>query len=135
MASTSTAPTARAASDILAADTAMGAVTLKVANLDRMTGYYTQGVGLDLIAQDGDLSILGRGTVPTLVLQYAPELKHASDSAAGLFHTAFLFSEKSDLAASVYSIARKFPNTFTGSSDHFVSEAFYFDDPDRKSVV
>src|SRR5690606_38829368 len=48
--------------------------------------------------------------------------------------TAFLFSEKSDLAASVYSIARKYPNTFTGSSDHFVSEAFYFDDPEGNGV-
>ena len=36
--------------DILAADTAMGAVTLKVANLDRMIGYYQQGVGLSLLA-------------------------------------------------------------------------------------
>lgn len=120
--------------DILAADTTMGAVTLKVAGLDRMTGYYTQGVGLDLISQNGDLSVLGRGGIPTLVLQYAPELKHASATAAGLFHTAFLFSERSDLAASVYSIARKYPNTFTGSSDHFVSNAFYFDDPEGNGV-
>lgn len=129
-----TATATTVAKDILAADTAMGAVTLKVANLDRMTGYYTQGVGLDLISHDGDMAILGRGTMPTLVLQYAPELKHAADSAAGLYHTAFLFSEKSDLAASVYSIARKFPNTFTGSSDHFVSNAFYFDDPEGNGV-
>ena len=41
--------------DILAADTSMGAVTLKVANLDRMIGYYTQGVGLELISQSGDI--------------------------------------------------------------------------------
>ncbi|HRN30087.1 MAG TPA: VOC family protein, partial [Terrimesophilobacter sp.] len=98
-----------AKADILAPDTAMGAVTLKVANLDRMIAYYAQGVGLDLISQDGDLAVLGRGATPTLVLQLAPELKHAPDGAAGLFHTAFLFSEKGDLAASVYSIARKYP--------------------------
>lgn len=122
------------AKDILAADTTMGAVTLKVAGLDRMTDYYTQGVGLDLLSQDGDLAVLGRAGVPTLVLQYAPELRQASENAAGLFHTAFLFSEKSDLAASVYSIARKYPNTFTGSSDHFVSNAFYFDDPEGNGV-
>lgn len=121
-------------SDILAPATTMGAVTLKVANLDRMVAYYQQGVGLDLISQDGDLAVLGRAGIPTLVLQYAPELKHAPENSAGLFHTAFLFSEKSDLAASVYSIARKYPNTFTGSSDHFVSEAFYFDDPEGNGV-
>lgn len=121
-------------SDILAAETSMGAVTLKVAHLDRMIAYYTQGVGLDLISHDGDSAILGRGINPTLVLQPAPELKHAPENAAGLFHTAFLFSDKGDLAASVYSVARKYPNTFTGSSDHFVSEAFYFDDPEGNGV-
>lgn len=120
--------------DILAADTAMGAVTLKVANLDRMIGYYQHGVGLSLLAQEGDSAILGRPGKPSLVLQLAPELKHASQGAAGLFHTAFLFDTKADLAASVYSVAQKYPTTFTGSSDHFVSEAFYFDDPEGNGV-
>lgn len=123
-----------ATQDILAADTAMGAVTLKVANLDRMIGYYSQGVGLSLLAQEGDSAILGRPGKPSLVLELAPELQHASINAAGLFHTAFLFDTKAELAASVYSVAQKFPNTFTGSSDHFVSEAFYFDDPEGNGV-
>ncbi|WP_168626055.1 MULTISPECIES: VOC family protein [unclassified Cryobacterium] len=125
---TTTAP------DILSAGTAMGAVTLKVANLDRMIAYYQLGVGLDLLAQDGDSAVLGRPGRPSLVLQYAPELKHASETAAGLFHTAFVFDNKSDLAASVYSVARRYPQTFTGSSDHFVSNAFYFDDPEGNGV-
>lgn len=120
--------------DILAADTAMGAVTLKVAGLDRMVDYYQHGVGLTLLAQEGDSAILGRPGNPSLVLQHAPELTHASESAAGLYHTAFLFAEKADLAASVYSVAQKHPNTFTGSSDHLVSEAFYFDDPEGNGV-
>src|SRR5690554_1724438 len=123
-----------ATQDILAAETAMGAVTLKVANLDRMIGYYQQGVGLSLLAQEGDSAILGRPGNPSLVLELAPELQHASQNAAGLFHTAFLFDTKAELAASVYSVAQKFPNTFTGSSDHFVSEAFYFDDPEGNGV-
>ena len=120
--------------DILAADTAMGAVTLKVANLDRMIGYYQQGVGLSLLAQEGDSAILGRPGKPSLILELAPELKHASQNAAGLFHTAFVYDTKAELAASVYSVAQKFPNTFTGSSDHLVSEAFYFDDPEGNGV-
>jgi catechol 2,3-dioxygenase len=84
-----------ATKDILAADTAMGAVTLKVANLDRMIGYYQQGVGLSLLAQEGDSAILGRPGKPSLVLELAPELQHASMNAAGLFHTAFLFDSES----------------------------------------
>jgi catechol 2,3-dioxygenase len=120
--------------DILSAGTGMGAVTLKVANLDRMVAYYQQGVGLDLLAQEGDSAILGRPGNPALILEVAKELKHAPDTAAGLYHTAFLFAEKADLAASVYSVARKYPQTFTGSSDHFVSEAFYFNDPEMNGV-
>lgn len=120
--------------DILAAGTGMGAVTLKVANLDRMVGFYQQGVGLTLLEQQGERAVLGRAGRPALVLEVAPELKHAPINAAGLFHTAFLFPDAADLAASVYSTARKLPQSFTGSSDHFVSKAFYFDDPEGNGV-
>ncbi|MEO6941926.1 MAG: VOC family protein [Terrimesophilobacter sp.] len=120
--------------DILAADTAMGAVTLRVADLDRMIGFYRDGVGLDLLAQDGDSAILGRIGRPSLILKVAPELRHAGDHEAGLYHTAFLFTRKSDLAAAVKSVAHRHPSSFTGSSDHFVSNAFYFDDPEGNGV-
>ncbi len=120
--------------DILSAGTAMGAVTLRVANLDNMIAFYRDGVGLDLLAQDGDSAILGRPNRPSLVLQFAGELRHAGEHEAGLFHTAFLFAEKSDLAAAVYSVAQKYPSNFTGSSDHFVSNAFYFTDPEGNGV-
>lgn len=120
--------------DLLAPETMMGAVTLRVAGLDAMVAFYQDGVGLSLLTQDGDHAILGRPGRPSLVLQAAPELKHASETAAGLYHTAFLFAEKADLAASVYSVAKKYPQNFTGSSDHFVSNAFYFDDPEGNGV-
>jgi catechol 2,3-dioxygenase len=120
--------------DILSAGTGMGAVTLKVGDLDRMLAFYRDGVGLDLLAQDGDSAVLGRPGRPSLVLQLTPELRHAGDHEAGLYHTAFLFAEKADLAAAVYSVARKHPSSFTGSSDHFVSNAFYFDDPEGNGV-
>lgn len=120
--------------DILAANTAMGAVTLRVGDLDRMIAFYRDGVGLDLLAEDHSSAVLGRPGRPSLVLQFAPELKHAGEHEAGLYHTAFLFAEKSDLAAAVYSVARKYPSRFTGSSDHFVSNAFYFDDPEGNGV-
>lgn len=120
--------------DILAPETAMGAVSLKVSDLDAMIAFYRDGVGLTLLAHDGPTAILGRAGNPALVLEVAPELKHAPATAAGLYHTAFLFGEKSDLASSVYSVARAYPHNFTGSSDHFVSEAFYFNDPEGNGV-
>ena len=77
--------------DILAADTAMGAVTLRVADLDAMTAYYRDGVGLQVLTADGPSVTLGRGTTAVMVLEHSPELKHASPRDAGLFHTAILF--------------------------------------------
>jgi catechol 2,3-dioxygenase len=121
-------------SGLLAADTGMGAVTLRVGDLDGMVRYYRDGVTLELLSHDGPVAVLGRGTTPLLILEHAPELKHASPSSAGLFHTAVLFDSAETLAAAVYSVATKYPNQFTGSSDHLVSEAFYFNDPEGNGV-
>lgn len=119
---------------ILAADTAMGPVTLRVADLDGMTRYYRDAVALSILAETSTSVTLGRGTTPVIVLEHSPALKHASPRDAGLFHTAILFDTEEALAAAVYSVARKYPNTFQGSSDHFVSKAFYFADPEGNGV-
>ncbi|MBO1901633.1 VOC family protein [Leucobacter weissii] len=112
----------------------MGAVTLAVENLDRMIAYYRDGIGLALLAQEKGTALLGRGGVPVLALDQDGSLGHASPRAAGLYHTAFLFSAPGDLASSVASVARKHPGRFQGSSDHLVSEAFYFADPEGNGV-
>jgi catechol 2,3-dioxygenase len=118
----------------LAADTGMGAVTLRVADLDRMIGYYTQAVPLRVLSQDGPRAVLGRGATAVVVLEHAPELRHAGPRDAGLFHTAILFESQAALAAAVYSVATRAPGTFTGSADHLVSKAFYFTDPEGNGV-
>jgi catechol 2,3-dioxygenase len=120
--------------DLLAADTAMGAVTLRVADLDAMTAYYRDGVGLQVLSADGPVVTLGRGTTAVMVLEHAPELTHASPRDAGLFHTAILFDTEEALAAAVYSVAQHYPHNFTGSSDHLVSKAFYFNDVENNGV-
>lgn len=112
----------------------MGAVTLRVKNLDRMIAYYRDAVGLNLISQIAGSAVLGRGSKPSLILEHSPDMKHAGDNQAGLFHTAFLFDSKAQLAYAVASVAAKYPGSFTGSADHLVSEAFYFDDPENNGV-
>jgi catechol 2,3-dioxygenase len=115
-------------------DLAMGPVSLRVADLDGMLRYYTEGVGLKVLASLATGYVLGHNSTKALLLEHAPELKHASPSDAGLFHTAFLFDTQSELAQAVASVASKYPGTFTGSADHLVSEAFYFDDPEGNGV-
>lgn len=120
--------------NLLDAATAMGAVTLEVRDLDATTRYYADGVGLDVLSTGTDGVTLGRGAIPTLVLRHAPGLRHAARSEAGLFHTAVLFDSPEALASAVYGVATHFPRSFTGSSDHLVSQAFYFDDPEGNGV-
>ncbi|MFT2818312.1 VOC family protein [Leifsonia sp. A12D58] len=112
----------------------MGAVTLRVGNLDAMIAYYRDAVTLTVLSHDGPVAILGRGATPIVILQHAPELAAAEPRAAGLFHTAILFDTQAQLAAATYSVATKFPGTFTGSADHLVSQAFYFTDPEGNGI-
>lgn len=124
----------RLTQDLLSAGTAMGAVTLRVADLDAMTAYYRDSVTLAVQSLDRSRSVLGRGGRPLLVLQHTPELRHAAPRQAGLFHTALLFETEADLAAATYSVATRHPGSFTGSADHRVSKAFYFTDPEGNGV-
>ncbi|MBO9057595.1 VOC family protein [Curtobacterium flaccumfaciens pv. flaccumfaciens] len=120
--------------ELLAADTGMGAVTLRVADLDAMIRYYRDGVRLSLLSHDGGVAVLGRGSTPIVVLEHAPAMRHAGPREAGLFHTAILFDTSADLAAALYSVATQYPAGFTGSADHLVSNAFYFTDPEGNGV-
>jgi catechol 2,3-dioxygenase len=123
-----------ASGDKLAAATAMGAVTLLVGDLDAMTRYYRDVVTLQVISADGPTVTLGRAGHPVVVLTHEPALRHAAPGSAGLFHTAILFETQAALAAAVYSVARHAPETFTGSADHLVSQAFYFTDPEGNGI-
>lgn len=122
------------ASDLLPDATEMGVVTLAVENLDSMIAFYHGGLGLQVLAQDRGTAVLGRRGVPVLILDQDGSLSHAPATAAGLYHTAFLFDSPAELASVVYSVARAYPSQFQGSSDHVVSEAFYFGDPEGNGV-
>ena len=112
----------------------MGAVTLWVADLDTMIRYYRDGVGLQLLSHVGNRAVLGFKSLEILILEHKLMMKHASPHEAGLFHTAILFHSQAALAKAVASVARQYPGNFTGSADHLVSKAFYFNDPEGNGV-
>lgn len=120
--------------DRLAQDTAMGDVELLVHDLDGVLRYYAEGVGLDVLRHDGPEAVLGRGGEPIMRLVQRADLPQFERGEAGLFHTAIVFGDQASLARSVASVARFAPRSFTGSSDHLVSQAFYFDDPEGNGV-
>lgn len=112
----------------------MNAVELLVRDLDTMTAYYQQAVTLDILDQSGASATLGRAGEPIMRLRQEKDLPTADPRAAGLYHTAILFQDESRLAAALLSVAQRAPQTFTGSADHLVSEAFYFTDPEGNGL-
>jgi catechol 2,3-dioxygenase len=120
--------------DLLPAELTMGTVMLKVGDMKVMTDYYQRALGLDIVAeQDGGL-YLGRRQKPLVHLAPAPGLSVPARGEAGLFHTALLFEDQPALAATVASAAQYKPQSFSGSADHLVSEAFYFTDPEGNGI-
>lgn len=126
--------TERRPADLLAPDIAMGPVTLHVADLDAMTAWYRDVITLRVLAAQGPVVTLGRGSTPLVVLRHGPDLAATSPDAAGLFHTAILFESPAALAGALASVARHGGGGYTGSADHLVSLAFYLTDPEGNGV-
>ena len=111
----------------------IGAVGLKVRDLDRLTGFYRDVLGLSVLDRSTDGAALGAGGVPLVHLEHRPDAKPDDTRTAGLYHTAFLVPTRADLARWLLHVARgKVP--LTGASDHAVSEAFYLDDPEGNGI-
>src|SRR6266480_4790694 len=111
----------------------IGAIGLKVRDLDRLTNFYRDVLGLPVIDRANDSTALGAGGVPFVHLAHRPNAKADDARTAGLYHTAFLMPTRADLARWILHVARnKVP--LTGASDHSVSEAFYLDDSEGNGI-
>nr|WP_295462640.1 VOC family protein [Mesorhizobium sp.] len=119
--------------DMKAAPLHIGAVRLKVRDLDAVSAFYQTVLGLTSI-ETGDRRVtLGTGATPLLELVGDPTLANFDPRQAGLFHTAFLMPTRSDLARWLaYVMAARVP--LQGASDHIVSEALYLADPEGNGI-
>jgi catechol 2,3-dioxygenase len=111
----------------------IGAVGLKVRDLDRVTGFYRDVLGLGVLDRGADRTALGAGGVAFVHLEHEPGIKPDDPREAGLYHTAFLMPTRADLARWILHVARR-KVSLTGASDHAVNEAFYLDDPEGNGV-
>ena len=111
----------------------IGTVGLIARDLDRLTNYYRDLLGLTVTERTGKLARLGTGGVTLLEIEHRPDALPDDPSTAGLYHTAFLMPTRQDHARWIMHIARnRVP--ITGASDHGVSEAFYLDDPEGNGI-
>jgi catechol 2,3-dioxygenase len=111
----------------------IGSVGLKARDLPRLTDFYTQAIGLQLIDRDSKSTRLGAGGVTLLELESAPNATPDDPRNAGLYHTAFLQPTRGDLGRWLVHAARN-RVALTGASDHAVSEAIYLDDPEGNGI-
>jgi catechol 2,3-dioxygenase len=111
----------------------IGAVALKVRDLDRVAGFYRNALGLTVLDQSNDRVSLGAGGVSFVHLEHGPDAKPDDTRQAGLYHTAFLMPTRGDLARWILHVARNRVE-LTGASDHAVSEAIYLDDPEGNGI-
>lgn len=117
-------------------DTVVGTVTLRAADLGRQRDFYERAIGLEagdegptgVALADADGRVLikldssaARGSAPF------------SHPHTGLFHNAFRYSDRPALGAAVRRTVELAP-VFEGASDHGVSDAVYFRDPEGNGV-
>ncbi len=115
----------------------IGHVHLKVSDLDRAIGFYHGLLGFDLTmmycGQAAFLSAGGYHHHIGLNTWYSLNAPQARKQTVGLYHTAFLYPTRRELAE-IYDRLRKQGYPLRGASDHGVSEALYLDDPDGNGV-
>lgn len=107
---------------------------LYVKDLEKVGRFYRDMVMLDVLERTDSRWLLGQGQVPILELIAKPEFDNASVRSAGLFHNAILYASRSDLARVVLNILQKSMQSYEGTGDHLVSEAFYFHDPEGNGL-
>ncbi|PFG19943.1 VOC family protein [Serinibacter salmoneus] len=123
--------------DVFDPATHMATLTLHVDDLAGMETYYARALGLTPVHAGAGEVVLGRGSTPTeglIRLVHTPGLPTPGRDQAGLFHTALLFDTQESLAATVATAAHEPRSRFVGASDHHVSEAFYFTDPEGNGI-
>ena len=110
----------------------IGAVRLRVADVDRARAYYERAIGLRELDRDGDVVRFGADT-PLVELVGDADAPPRPPRATGLFHFAILVPSRADLARAVQRVVDAGAR-FTGASDHFVSEALYLNDPEGNGI-
>lgn len=119
------------------AETRIGHIHLKVADIQRSLDFYCGLLGFELTTMYGsDAAFISAGGYHHhigLNTWYSKNGPPAPQHSAGLFHTAILYPTRKDLATILQRL-REEEYPLTGASDHGVSEALYLDDPDKNGV-
>lgn len=106
---------------------------LVVTDVARVSSFYQSMLGLKVIEKSASGEVLGVNGVPLLTLTTGKDVRVAPRNAAGLFHTAFLMPNRTELARWLRHAAHN-NVVLDGASDHLVSEAIYLSDPEGNGI-
>src|SRR5260370_21013126 len=113
-------------------DWRLGAVELKVLDLEREVAFYER-FGMTQISLDDERAVLGVDDSPLLRLTALPGGHERPRHTAGLYHFAILLPSEQELRGLLQRcLEERLP--LTGTGDHFVSQALYFDDPEGNGI-
>ena len=118
------------------AETRIGHVHLKVADLERAIGFYRDLLGFDLLFNFGTAAFLSAGGYHHHIGLNTWESKDGAPPApgtTGLYHFAINYPTRRDLAAA---LVRLLDGDWgiDGASDHGTHEAIYLHDPDFNGI-
>lgn len=113
--------------------TFIGHVKIKVQDLQRSIKFYQDILGFDVLEQTASTAKLtADGKTSFLSLEKPENVIPKEPRRTGLYHFAILLPETEDLANFVVHLVNN--GIRFGSSDHLVSEALYFYDPDGNQI-
>ncbi len=113
-------------------DWRLGAVELKVLDLEREADFYER-FGLTRTGGDGEHAVFSADGAPILRLSALPDGHERPRHTAGLFHFAILLPSEQELGGFLQrTLEQRLP--LTGTADHYVSQALYFDDPEGNGI-
>ncbi|WP_129116129.1 VOC family protein [Halegenticoccus tardaugens] len=118
--------------DTLPQGTHIGRTALRVNDLEELTGFYRDVVGLSVLEESDIRSVLGVSDTPLLVLEGDADAPTRHRSGAGLYHTAFRVPSREALGDALARIRAHWQ--LGGASDHWVSEALYLTDPEGNGI-
>ncbi len=120
----------------LPAETSMGPVHLRVADMDQALAFYHDVLGLQPPPQASSaaaVTLYGLDGRVLVALSTGPGVRPRPPRSTGLYHFAILTPDRASLGATLRRLLEtRYP--IQGASDHGVSEAVYLADPDGNGI-
>ncbi|UOQ84423.1 VOC family protein [Gracilibacillus salinarum] len=108
-------------------------ITIKVENINRSIAFYQDIVGFKVLRKTAtSAELTADGTTSILTVEKPEGALPKQERTTGLYHFAILLPSRKDLANFVYHTVDV--GLQLGASDHLVSEALYFSDPDGNGI-